>query len=98
MSMHSHKDKTLEWRFHLPNLMREILVNPGTSALRRPLNLLGRKLHELAELAVKIDDPRLHLMMMDLTLYDVADPEKTPLETIRETRAELTRQIEIKGT
>tara|TARA_R110000851_G_scaffold32845_5_gene87866 strand:- start:1880 stop:2329 length:450 start_codon:yes stop_codon:yes gene_type:complete len=86
-------DNELKWRCHTPNLFREILVNPGTSALTMPLRLLGHRLHDLAELAIEIDDPRLHLMMMDLTLYDDGDPEKTPPEEIHKTRAELQRKI-----
>lgn len=87
-------DTGLHWRVHVPNLMKEILVNPGTSMLAMPLRLLGANLHELAELAIKIDDPRLHLMMIDLALYEVGDLNITPLAKYQETRAELVRQCE----
>jgi hypothetical protein len=88
------KKMELKWRCHIPNLFQEILNNPGTSALARPLNLLGNRLHDLAELAIEIDDPRLHLMMMDLTLYEAGDPEKTPKNEVAKTRAELQRKID----
>ena len=84
---------SLQWRIHMPNLLKEILNNPGTAMLEKPLTILGHRLYDLAELAVKIDDPRLHLMMMDFALYSVGDPEETPLEEIRETREALMERI-----
>ena len=85
----------LAWRCHMPNLLNEILQNPGTSALHMPLRILGHTLHELAELAIDINDPRLHLMAFDLTLYETADPQQNPdEEDRRSTRAELVRRCE----
>lgn len=85
----------IAWRCHMPNLLNEILQNPGTSALHMPLRILGHTLHELAELAIDINDPRLHLMAYDLTLYEAADPEQTPdTAQRREFREELVRRCE----
>ena len=84
----------IDWTVHVPYLFNEILTNPGTSALEKPLQILGRVLHELAELAIEIDDPRLHLMMMDLTLYEAGDPDKTPESEQREIRKKLYKQCE----
>lgn len=79
----------LRWRIHMPNLLQEIMNNPGTGMLAKPLTILGHKLHDLAELAIEIDDPRLHLLMMDLTLYEIGDPHETSMEDIEEARCKL---------
>jgi len=84
----------LAWRIHFPNLLKEILVNDGCKALAVPLNIIGQTLHDLAELAIEIDDPRLHLMMFDMTLYDVADLDKTDREESARTRKRLVEQCE----
>jgi hypothetical protein len=78
--------KTLHWKVHMPNLLKEILTNPGTSALVKPLQIVAHTLHELAELAIEIDDPRLHLMMFDLTLYEISDPLQTDKDVIANAR------------
>jgi len=93
----------LSWKVHLPNLLEEILTNPTTGALAMPLTILGHTLHELAELAIEIDDPRLHLMMLDLTLYEAGDPNKTDPAEITRIRNLLIDQCEqlnlkLKGT
>jgi hypothetical protein len=60
-----------------------------------PFKILGHTLHELAELAIDIDDPRLHLMAFDLTLYETADPEKKENASARKVvRDELVRRCE----
>lgn len=87
----------LGWRVHTPNLLEEVLNNPGAAALKIPLQILGQKLNELGELAVEIDDPRLHLLMMDLTLYAQGDPDETPIDEIAETREALRQLIEESG-
>ena len=89
----SERASDTSWRIHMPNLLEEALTNPGASALARPLNILGQKLCELAELAIEIDDPRLHLIMLDLALYSAGHPPETSLDEISKTRKELLRQI-----
>lgn len=68
------KKVELEWKVHLPNLLREVLENPTCAILAMPLSITGHLLHELADVAREIDDPRLHRMMLRLTLYEQADP------------------------
>lgn len=66
----------LHWTVHLPNLLREAVEgNPSGSALAIPMTITGHLLAELAQVALEIDDPRLHRMMLRLTLYDQADPQ-----------------------
>jgi len=66
----------LSWKVHTPNLLREIFSNKGTEALRLPLNIFGRRLAEVAERAAEINDPALNILMLDLTLYELGDPEQ----------------------
>ena len=61
----------LAWRINTPQLLKEICTNPGTSILGKPLSILGRKLHEVAERAAELNDPALNILMLELTLYDV---------------------------
>lgn len=65
----------LNWKVHTPNLLGEVLQNPGTSMLKLPLNIFARNLMLVAERAVKINDPILNELMCRLALYEEADPE-----------------------
>jgi hypothetical protein len=89
------KGGELVWRTHMPNLLHEIACNPTVAILKVPLNIVAQQMAKLADLAIEIDDPRLHLMMMDLTLYDNADPERTPPEQIAMTRSILEAQATV---
>ena len=84
----------LSWRINTARLLKEIASNESMWILAKPLTILGHKLHDLAELAVKINDPRLHLWCMDMALYEQGNPEETPLDEIRDLRAQLIKQIE----
>jgi hypothetical protein len=68
----------LEWRCHTPNLLSEIMCNPGTGALRVPMKEFKLMLFAVAERAAEINDPKLNRMMLQLTLYDIADANKHP--------------------
>lgn len=61
---------------NLPGLLKEVLDNPTTGILRIPINITLGILAQLAQLAVEIDDPRLHIMMLRLGLYDVPASER----------------------
>ena len=65
---------TLNWRCHTPRLVDEILLNPGTSALKQPLIIFRSILAEVAQRAIELNDDKLNLLMLRLTLYDCADP------------------------
>lgn len=61
-----------KWKCNTPGLIEEI-GNCCTEApaLVTPLRILQRLLQELAEVAIRIDDPELNVMMLRLSLYDV---------------------------
>lgn len=69
------KLEAMSWRCHTPNLLEEILKNPGTGILQVPLKLFGQMLGEVADRAVQLNDPELNRLMLRLTLYSAADPE-----------------------
>lgn len=66
----------LDWSCHTPNLLKEVLTNESAGVLRMPLTIFGQLLAEVATRASELNDPALNLLMLRLTLYDVADPEK----------------------
>jgi len=67
----------MKWKSHLPNLFKEIIdANPTAWALRMPVVLTRNILAELAEYAIKLDDPKLNVFMLRLALYEVS-PENT---------------------
>lgn len=68
--------KELQFDANLPGLLDEVLCNRGTGILKIPIHITKRILAELAELAIEIDDPRLHKMMLRLGLYDVSAAER----------------------
>lgn len=69
-------DRPAEWRIHTSSLLTQVLDNPGTAVLAQPLRIFGQLLAEVAERAIELDDPKLNLLMLRLTLYDQADPGK----------------------
>jgi len=62
------------WRVHTPAILREIVNNPNTAILNIPLNILGKLLAEVADRAAQLNDDELNACMINLTLYEVADP------------------------
>lgn len=65
--------KKLHFDSNLPGLLEEVLNNQTCAILKIPINITRSLLSELAQLAIEIDDPRLHLMMIRLGLYDFND-------------------------
>ena len=61
---------------HLPNLLGEVLSNPTCGILKVPINITRGLLAELAQLAIEIDDDRLHIMMLRLGLYECSARER----------------------
>ena len=66
--------KTLKWRCHTTRLFEEIFCNTGTSALLQPLLIFRSILTEVAQRAIELNDDKLNLLMLRLTLYECADP------------------------
>ena len=74
---------------HLPRLLEEVLNNQSCAILVIPINITRSLLAKLAELAIEIDDPRLHIMMLRLGLYDVPASER--VERIKELEKEINK-------
>ena len=72
----ARKPKKLEFDCHLPNLLAEVLSNQSCCVLATPINITRGLLAELAQLAIEIDDDRLHIMMLRLGLYEVSARER----------------------
>lgn len=85
----------MKWKVHTPSLLRQILDNPGTAVLAQPLNIFGHLLAEVAERAAHINDPDLNILMMRLTLYEQADPEKFTSKEIARAYSEQERRRRI---
>ncbi len=64
----------LYWKIHLPNLLKEILNNPGTGILQQPLRILQSILVQIATRASELNDLELNALMCRLALYEIADP------------------------
>lgn len=62
------------WKVDTQRLLQEVLSNNGTSILVRPLQILGRLLFDVGEIASRINDPELNKLMIRLTIYECADP------------------------
>ena len=84
----------LGFRVSTPDLLREIANNGldiRMGMLKIPINELRRHLILLAELAIKIDNPELHIMMLRLGLYedsnsDIENKIKQLQKEIKETK------------
>lgn len=72
---------------NLPGLLKEVCNNPTTGILRLPINITLNILAQLAQLAIEIDDPRLHIMMLRLGLYDV--PARERVRKIKQLKEEI---------
>lgn len=62
------------WRVHTPNLLNEVLINPGTGILSIPFNIFGKLLAAVGTRAAELNDPELNALMIRLAIYSVADP------------------------
>lgn len=65
----------VQWKVHTPNLLKEVLMNEGASALHIPINILAELLEAVAKRASELNDPELNMLMLRLTLYSMADPQ-----------------------
>lgn len=71
--MSANKIKT-GWKVNTPALLNEVLLNPGTSAMVKPMQIFASVLGELATRAAELNDPKLNALMCRLALYEIADP------------------------
>jgi hypothetical protein len=72
--MDNQKITEAPWRVHTSSLLNQVLDNPGTEILTRPLQIFGRLLAQVADRAAALNDPILNDLMCRLTLYSAADP------------------------
>jgi len=68
------KDK-LQFNIDAPQLLEEITNNNAIGILKIPLNVLRIKFIKLADLAIKLDNPELNILMLEMKLYDVKHNE-----------------------
>lgn len=67
--------KSVNWKVHTPNLLKEILENDNMVIMNIPINIFGKLLFAVGSRAAKLNDPILNELMCRLTIYTVADPE-----------------------
>lgn len=77
----------LEFDSNLPGLLEEVLNNQTCTVLRTPINITRNLLAELAQIAIELDNPKLHIMMLRLGLYDM--PNKKRVVMIKKLKNEL---------
>lgn len=70
------KKEKLVFDSNLPGLLDEVLSNQTCAILKLPINITKGILAELAQLAIEIDDDRLHIMMLRLGLYECSARER----------------------
>lgn len=67
------------FRVHTPNLLKEVTeksqANGLPGVLFIPMNQFRILLCQVAERAIELNDPIMNMLMYDLTLYSIADPE-----------------------
>lgn len=70
--------KTLEFKVHTPNLLKEIVeyaLPKNNGMLFVPINQFRQLLIKVAERCSELNDPVLNKLMCQLTLYECADPD-----------------------
>lgn len=65
----------LKWKCHTKNLFDEIIECSGVPVLRVPLNICYTLIQKVADRCAEINDPKLNALMVQLTMYTIADPE-----------------------
>lgn len=83
----------VEWKVHTASLLSEVLNNKGAAILAQPINIFGCLLAQVAERAAELNDPKLNILMLRLTLYEQGDPEKFTYEQIEAAYAEQRKRI-----
>lgn len=83
---------SIMWKVHTPSLLNEVLNNKGAHVLAQPINIFANLLAAVAERAAELDDPKLNILMMRLTLYEQVDPAKHTFKEIQAAYAEQERR------
>lgn len=69
------KPECFKFKVHTGNLIKEIMNNHGSDTLHKPLLVFRDCLRQVAERSSILNDVELNKLMMQLALYEVADPE-----------------------
>lgn len=64
--------KKVTWRVNMPGMLQEIGGNPEMSVMRQPLQILAQKMQAVAACAIRLNDPELNILMLELALYDLS--------------------------
>lgn len=78
MAKKRSNSKIVHFKVHTPNLLKEIVDNSmyrNSGVLFIPLNTFRGLLVKVADRAKELNDLELNQLMIDLTLYEEADPE-----------------------
>ena len=62
------------WRVHTARIFAEVLENRTCDILRQPLTIMDNLMRRVASRASELNDPELNRLMIQLTLYAIADP------------------------
>jgi hypothetical protein len=73
--MKTTSKQQMEFTLHTADILNEVLENTTTAPLYRPLQLLANLLGQVAQRASELHDEKLDKLMIQLTLYAVADPK-----------------------
>lgn len=93
--MSNSKKERLHFDSNLPGLLDEVLSNRTCAILKLPINITKGILAELAQLAIEIDDDRLHIMMLRLGLYECSASER--IKKIKELKEKIKESEVING-
>jgi len=66
------------FRIDVPRLLAEVTNNsllPNSGVLKIPLNIFRQYLIKLADYAVKLNDPELNIIMLEMGLYELTPSE-----------------------
>lgn len=73
--------ETLKFKVHTGNLINEIVNNTGSEILHKPLIVFKNLLLQIATRASELNDVELNKLMMQLALYEIADPESNEYDS-----------------
>lgn len=79
-------NKKLPWKVHTPNLLKEIMNNPGSSILYNPIIIFRSLIEAVAQRAIELNDEKLNALMCMLTLYEQSDPSSKDYDDVEITK------------
>ena len=72
----------MEWKVHVPELLKEIAENSKSDVLAKPLQILGGILYKVGERASELNDPELNALMCRLAIYTISDPKSKDYDEV----------------